>query len=405
MKRLNGKVICGMAAAAMGITSLAGCGSLDGTQTVATINGEEVTLGLASYLARVGQGETQRYYDMMVESYGMNMGSAFWDEVGEDGLTYGESTKESVMETLKELYVMRAHAQEYGVEISEEDQKTIEETADEFMKDNSEETLEALAVSKEDIITYLELCTYRERMYDPMVADVDQEVSDEEAAQTRITFVEVSTEGTETDEDGNTIELTDQEKAEKKEIAQQVWDKIAASEDVAAADMDALAKEVDENLSDNDRIFTSSGEGDEVTDQAIKDAVADLEDGQLVPEVVECEDGYYVVRLEKKYDEEATETKKSTIISDRKEELYDSLLEEWKEDADMEIKNSVWKKIKITDSQPYTLVDDTDTTEESVDTESEEVTEETEDTENTENTDAVDETEDTDTGSSDDSAE
>lgn len=369
MRKLGTRLTFGMAAAAIGLTGLSGCGSLDGTEIVATIDGEEVTLGLASYLARVGQAQTQSYYDMMAQSYGVDMGSGgFWDEEGESGKTYGESTKDSVMDTIREMYVLRAHAEEYGVTISDEEQAQIEEAAAQFMEDNSAETLEALAVSEEDIITYLQLSTYRERMYDPMVADVDTEVSDEEAAQTRITFVEVSTVGTETDEDGNTIELTDEEKAEKKDIAQQVWDKVNASEDVANADMDALAKEVDEDLADNDRIFTSSGEGDEVTDQAIKDAVADLEDGQLVPEVVEGEDAYYVVRLDKKYDEEATESKKRVIISDREEELYNDLLTEWTDAADMEIDNSVWRKVKLTDSQPYTLkTQDTTTTDEAAD--------------------------------------
>ena len=369
MRKLGTRLTFGMAAAAIGLTGLSGCGSLDGTEIVATIDGEEVTLGLASYLARVGQAQTQSYYDMMAQSYGVDMGSGgFWDEEGESGKTYGESTKDSVMDTIREMYVLRAHAEEYGVTISDEEQAQIEEAAAQFMEDNSAETLEALAVSEEDIITYLQLSTYRERMYDPMVADVDTEVSDEEAAQTRITFVEVSTVGTETDEDGNTIELTDEEKAEKKDIAQQVWDKVNASEDVANADMDALAKEVDEDLADNDRIFTSSGEGDEVTDQAIKDAVANLEDGQLVPEVVEGEDAYYVVRLDKKYDEEATESKKRVIISDREEELYNDLLTEWTDAADMEIDNSVWRKVKLTDSQPYTLkTQDTTETDETTD--------------------------------------
>ena len=105
--------------------------------------------------------------------------------------------------------------------------------------------------------------------------------------------------------------------------------------------MDALAKEVDENLSAVERTFSSSGEGDETTDQAIKDAVADLEDGQVVSQVVEGETAYYVVRLEQQFDEEATENEKELIISDREDTQYENLVQEWTDAAEMEVENSV----------------------------------------------------------------
>ena len=365
MSKLSTKLACGMLAAALGVGGLAGCGSLDGTQTVATVDSEGVTLGLANYMLRMNQAEMESYYRMLAESYGMD-GGEYWSTETEDGITYGEDLKNNVMDTIKELYVMRAHAKDYGVSITEEEQASIDEAAQTFMDSNDAEVLEELAVSEEDVKTYMELYTIRQKMREPMVADVDREVSDEEAAQTRVTFVEVSTEGTETDEDGNTVDLTDEEKAEKMDQAQQILDKVEAAEDPASADMDALAKEVDENLSAVERTFSSSGEGDETTDQAIKDAVADLEDGQVVSQVVEGETAYYVVRLEQQFDEEATENEKELIISDREDTQYENLVQEWKDAAEMEVENSVWNKVKVTDTQPYELkqaeTEDTGTT-------------------------------------------
>lgn len=354
MRKLSTKLACGMLATALGASALAGCGSLDGTQTVATVDGEEVTLGLASYMLRTDQAEMEGYYRMLAQNYGMD-GGEYWSTETEDGKTYGEDVKDNVMSTIKELYVMRAHAEEYGVSITEEEQTAIDEAAQTFMESNDQETLDALAVSEEDVKTYMELYTIQQKMREPMVADVDREVSDEEAAQTRVTFVEISTEGTETDEDGNTVDLTDEEKAEKKDQAQQVLDKVTAAEDPASADMDALAKEVDENLAAVERTFSSSGEGDETTDQAIKDAVADLEDGQVVSQVVEGESAYYVVRLDQQFDEEATENEKDLIISDREDTQYENLVKEWTDAAEMEVEKSVWNRVKVTDAQPYEL--------------------------------------------------
>lgn len=354
MKKMNGKIACVILASVVAAGSLSGCGKLDGTQTVATVDGEKVTLGMANYIVRDQQAMTESYYQMMSQSYGMDMASmGIWDEKAEDGRTYGETAKDDVMDTIRTLYAMKSHAADYDVTISEEEQTKIEEAAKTFMEDNDAETLEKLAVSETDMVTYLELLTYREKLHDPMVADVDKEVSDEEAGQSTVSVVKVSTVGTEKDEDGNTIELTKEEKEAKKEQAQQVLDKVKASENVAEADMSALAKEVEESLYASTPSFTTAGSEEDTLDQKVIDAVSSLEDGQLVQEVVEGTDGYYVVRLDKKNDEEATANKKESIISEREQEAYDKLVEEWTEKAEIKVEDNVWKKVKVTDSVSF----------------------------------------------------
>lgn len=382
MKKMNGKIACVILASAVAAGSLSGCGKLDGTQTVATVDGEKVTLGMANYIVRDQQAMTESYYQMMSQSYGMDMSSmGIWDEKAEDGRTYGETAKDDVMDTIRTLYAMKNHAEDYDVTISEEEQAKIQEAAKTFMEDNDAETLAKLAVSETDMVTYLELLTYREKLHDPMVADVDKEVSDEEAGQSTVSVVKVSTAGTEKDEDGNTIELTEEEKEAKKEQAQQVLDKVKASENVAEADMSALAQEVEESLYAYTPSFTIAGSEEDTLDQKVIDAVASLKDGELVQEVVEGTDGYYVVRLDKKNDEEATENKKESIISEREQEAYDKLVEEWTEEAEIKVEENVWKKVKVTDSVSFQYkpaeTSDTESEEDAADTD-EDIADETE---------------------------
>lgn len=354
MKKMNGKIACGILASAILAGSFSGCGKLDGTQTVATVDGEKVTLGLANYIVRDQQAQMESYYQMMAQSYGMDMSTMqIWDEKTEDGKTIGESTKDDAMETIHTLYAMKSHADEYNVTISEEEKSKIGEAAKSFMEANSAETLEKLAVSEGDIVTYLELLTYRQKLHDPMVADVDQEVSEKEANQSTVSVVKFSTAGTEKDDEGNTIELTEEEKKAKKEQAQQLLDKLKASENVAEADMDAMAQEIDENLYAYTPSFTTAGSEDDTLEQSVINAVADLEDGQLVQEVVEGVDAYYVVRLDKKLDEEATANKKESIISEREQEQYDKLVEDWTKDSKLKVEKNVWKKVEVTDSVSF----------------------------------------------------
>lgn len=366
MNRLNSRIAAGVLAAFLAAGTLTGCGKLDGTKTVATVDGETVTLGLASYMIRDQQAQTESYYQMLAQSYGIDASGSLWDEKGDDGKTYGESAKDDVMDNIKSLYAMKAHAADYDVTISEEEQAKIQEAAKTFMEENDAAALEELAVSESDIVTYLELMTYRQKMHDPMVADVDQEVSDEEANQTRITMAKVSTQGTEKDDDGNTIDLTDEEKSDKKWLAEQLLEKILAS-DNTEVDISALAGEISEDITVTSPAFTTAGGEDQVLDQAVRDAALKLEESQVAPEVIEGEDGYYVIRLDKMLDEDATENKRASIISEREQEAYNNLLEEWEEAADMKIEESVWKKLKITDSKSfiYKTEEQTDTSDNS----------------------------------------
>ena len=345
-------------------------------KTVATVGDEKVTLGLASYMVRDQQAQTMSYYNMLMSQYGVS-GSAsnVWDQKGDDGKTVGESSKDGVMTTINQLYVLKAHAADYDVTITDDEEKAIKEAAAEFIKDNDEKILKKLAVSEDDIVTYLELVTIRSKMHDPMTADVDTEVSANEKDQTRVTIVKVSTEGTEKDDDGNTIDLTDEEKAQKKDLAQQVLDKVKASDDVANADMDALAKEVDDSLSATAPAFTTAGSTDDTLE---------LKDGEVADSVIEGDDGYYVVRLDKMLDEDATENKEKTVISERKSDLFDSTLEDWVKEEKIKVKDKVWDQITVTDSVSfvYKSADSSD------DTKSSDAQDSTEDTsaDNTEDT-------------------
>ena len=126
---------------------LAGCGGekkLDGTKTVATVDGTEIPLGVVSLMAR----QQQAYTESMYASFGMSTGN-IWDTEAdsETGETYGDQAVSSSLEQVELMYIMKTKAADYGVEVTEEDQKAIEEAAAQFMEDNSEEVLAELAVN------------------------------------------------------------------------------------------------------------------------------------------------------------------------------------------------------------------------------------------------------------------
>ena len=397
MKRTSAKVICGVLTAAMAATGLTACGDstvVDGTQTALVINDEEINLGKANFMLRYQQATMASYYETMSSMLGQEYSLSFdalSDESDEDSPTVGENLKEDALTSIEQAFLMRQHASEYDVALTDEEVQGAKDAAAAFVEDNDAETLTKLGVTQEDIEDVMQVYAIQSKMYDPMIADVDTEVSDEEAQQSSISYVQVSTEGTETDENGETVELTDEEKAEKKEIAQTFLDRLNASEDPATADFSDLRPEINDELNaqrraeeaaadtaedgtdaaedSTDEIYltaseTTFGADDEDLDEALKEAAQTLSDGQVYAEVIEGENAYYVVRMNSVLDREATDSQKETIVQERQAEAYSNQLDTWVEESDISVKRA-WNKLEVTDYDLYTMT--VDTSEESTD--------------------------------------
>lgn len=350
MKNISAKIACALLAVSLFTASMSGCGkeaALDGTAEAIVVDGESVNIGTANFLLRFQQATMINYYSM----FGQNT-SAMWSTKTENG-TYGESFKTDMLESIKKMYLLKAHAKDYDVSLSKEDIAAADAAAEEFMSANDKKVLTKLGVTKEDISEVLQLYSYQNKMFDPMVVDTDTEVSDDEAAQTSISYVRVSTTGTEKDASGNIVPLTDKEKADKKDLAQSVLDKVLASEDQASADMSAIAKEVDESLTGSTGSF---GSDDTSLDVVLKTAAGEMKDGEVNSKVLEGTDGngYYVLRLDKTFDEEKTEAKKEQIVSNRKQENYNKILDKWLEETETKT-TKAWDKLKVTDKDAYTF--------------------------------------------------
>lgn len=348
------KGVAAAAVAAMMAGCLTGCTQkLDPQETVATIGDESIDMGVVNMFVRYQQA--QMYY-MYGVYYGM---TDIFDTVydTENYATYGETMKEDLLENFKDLCVLKAHAADYDVVLTEEETAKINEAAAAFAEANGAEVLEEIGTTQEHIAELLALYTYQSKMQDAMTADVDREVSDEEAAQSKLTYVRFSLTGTETDEEGNTIPLTEDEMEAINDKAEAVLAKVKEQEDVALADMEALAQEVDESLSAVEYTYD-----DEETylDEDVLASVEGLKEGELVDEVVMASDGtaLYVVRFDSELDREATDAEKENIIGQREQDDYIAELDAWVEASDFQVVEKVWNKISLNDSQVFTFAEE-----------------------------------------------
>ena len=238
-------------AAGLALTLLAGCGSeVNGGKTAATVNGEVVTAGLLSFEAHYEESIFNTYYSSMFGS------EISFDQELSDGRTYGDMTVDNVLEDIEEDILLAQHAEEYGISLSDEQKAKIDETAQAFFDNNGKEIIDKIGLRKEDLVRSLELDTIREMMYEPVVVDVDTEVSEEEIQRGTITYFRVPAA---TQEQIDAGEDADAINAEAQEKLNAIVAAVEAAGGAKDADLEAIAAEVDESLTPINNTFLVNG--------------------------------------------------------------------------------------------------------------------------------------------------
>ena len=356
MVHFRKKAVLLTAAGALAAMAVTGCsGSINTDAVVATVGEDDITLGVANFYARMTQGQYETYYAGMMGT----TGEAMWTQEAGEGQNYEESVKDSLMENLENMYLISQHAADYEVSLTKEEEDAISAAAAQFDEDNTDEAKEIVSGYRKDIEEFLRLATIQTKMDSKMREGVDENVSDEEAAQKAMKYVFFSY--TTTDDSGNSTELTDDEKADLKTNAQTLADRVNAGEDIST-----VAEELGQTAYD----LTFDSESTSPNEDLIAAADALKTEG-AVTDVIETDDGLYVGQLTSLLDRDATDQKKESIIEERKQDQYDSLLEQWKDDTDIEVDEKVWNKVDFEDTGVTIITSETDTSDESADSASE----------------------------------
>lgn len=357
MRKWNRKMLLiGLLAASV---ALGGCQKAGASDVAATLNGREIRLGVAQFMARYQQSSYDTYY----ASY---FGDKMWSQdLYGDGTTLEDSVKQSIMESLETMYLLEEHMGEYGVEISQEETDKIKAAAKAFMEKNSKEVQELFLADEEMVAEVLRLHTVQAKMREAIIAGADTAVSDEEAAQRTFSYVKLSGTGNAgdsgSDSTGNSNGSSGDSGSNGAGDSSSAGDSGSNSGESAQGDLQKVKEQAQELVrqvregadfatfmeAQGHTVSTYSyGKDEDSMDEAVIAMADSLREGEI-GEPVETADSVYVLRLDKELDQEATASKKESIITDRQNELYTKVLDEWKAQAQFEVREAVWKKVNF----------------------------------------------------------
>lgn len=348
-KRIRAMLLAG--AALMGMT-IGGCGNkINDSAVFATLDDTTISMGVANFCAKYQQA----IYDSYYLSY---FGDDMWNnDLYGNGNTLTQDVKEEIAENLQEMYLLKAHMEEYDISISDEEEAAIAKAAEDFIAANSAEAIKQIgAQNKENVLEMLRLNTIQQKMHDRIIQDADTEVTDEEAAQRTFSYLNIDSTGY-TDDESNRVEYTEDEIADLKATAESI---------AAAKDFDTAVTDAGYTLSTHS--YGSAEDENAAMDTAVLEAADKLKEGE-VSEVIETDGAFYIVRLDSEFDEEATASKKETLISEKEEDYYEDVLDGWKENSSWVINENEWAKVTFEDHFTPPAADETETPEEAAGTE------------------------------------
>ena len=241
-----------------------------------------------------------------------------------------------VMEFLAEIHLLCLHSDEYGAELTEEDRAALEDRAENFMESNTPEVLRAAGATKESVACYLTRNVLAEQTAERIRESGKREIPKSEAAVGRLTYALFSVTGT-YDAEGNYQAFTDKELEEIRTEAENFAKRAQELGDISAAGEEASHTVIDAYFNETD----NGGAHEKVAE-----AARSMEEGG-VSDVIETEEGYYVVQYVSALDEEATEENRAALEEESGLQYLNELEEKWKAETPLEMEEKVWDSVKI----------------------------------------------------------
>lgn len=327
------------------------------TKVVMTVEGsngtEKYSMKELGYYIYEGESQGQQMAGMYSQFYGEDYD--YWNaEADDNGNTNATLLSDNIITEATEDFILYQSALDNGYEATDDDKKTVKDNTKTAMDGMTAKQKMITGLSEDDVYNVLLMQTVGERYKKDVITSLDldydkitKDITKKDYKQYDFEYYYISTAGTETDEDGNTIELTKDEIAAKKKIMDDFAKTVASAEDfstVLGTDEDGKAVTSNENGVE----YTAEGQ------MIAKDGFADLDKyikkmkvGE-VSDVLKGKDGYYIIKLT---DNTSTESYDNAISQAKETAEEDAFNEEYTSNIEpnytVDVDYDIWDNVAV----------------------------------------------------------
>lgn len=305
---------------------------------ILTVNGEKTYLEDMTYQIM----QSEQLHNSIASIYQqMGYTQSYWD-MEEDGVTTQESVRTEIINNEIEQQILYAEAVKNGYEATEEEKEKAKTSAGETLENMSDDQKKKTGFTEAELTEILTkeavALRYKQDLIDGF--DIDDEeiragVDKEQYREYKTQCFYVSTEA---DEEGN--ELTEAQKEELKadlikeaEAAKNTedWSKVLDSEDE------------DQKVSYQAIDFIKEEEG---YDAAVMEKAMTMANGEI-SDVVEGEDGYYIIKMVDNNSDDRYEEAVSDAIEEAENQRFDEEYLSIYENYEVKINSKEWNKVVL----------------------------------------------------------
>ncbi len=351
------RFLAGSLAAVMTLGMVTGCTSVrksdlsdDYSEVAAATYGDEtIYLDEVNYYLRNKQFMYEYYYTM----YGM---TDIWSSD-----TMQDSLREEVMAVIYQTRVLCDHAEDYNVELTDDDKELVAESVDSIINGEGNEAFLEIAGADEEMLTnLLTKNALANKVYNAIISETEITATEEDVRQNSISYLLLAEPETEdgTEEETDAADETEEEtvyytEADANDVLKKIQDGAAIAD---------VGEEYGIDVAE-----TNFGVNEEQTSEFGKAAAA-LKKGESAVAYVEGE-GWYVMVCDSENDEDATATAYEDAVEEEKAahftEVYEGL-----EKAKFKVNEKVIETLDIAGTPVYGVEEETESETETAEGES-----------------------------------
>ena len=315
------------------ITVLVGCNSTKSkVGKTSDTDSESETILMAVGEETVSMEEAKAYVYFLKHQYEGSTGNVIWDYKLE-GQTLSDYAKEQIQNLLTQIKILKQEAKKQGIELMQDEIEEARTDAIDYMSQLSKKEKEETGLTEDILTTIYSENILANKVFEISTNDVDTNISDDEVKQITIQYLMVMTKGT--DKNGNTVDMTLEEKKKAKSKAKNLWkDAQETTNFLTLAESNTDAK-------DAELTFSKADAPNDLKEEAFR-----LKSGEM-SNLFEGENGYYIIYCVNDDDEDATAKRKEELIMERQKASFEDKFAKWSSDYEIVISNTLWDEINF----------------------------------------------------------
>ena len=343
MKLINSKRMIRAAAVLLAATAmLTGCGttvknSSDIRVVLTTGFEKDEVFRIDSASCRLS--EIMVYLTNTKNQYEQTFGSQIW-EASYNGENLESNIKETVLARIARIKALNLMAQKYEISLSQEELRNVSRAAQTYYESLTDRERELLGVDEELLCTMYEEYVLAQKVYEYLIADINPEISDDEARTITVQHILIKTYSL--NEDGERVPYSESAKNDAYQRACEALKRAQAGEDFTAL--------IAEYSEDNNASY-SFGKG--TMDTAFEEAAFNLGTDEISG-IVESVHGYHIIKCISTFNRDETDRNKVKIVEQRRKEVFNEEYSGFVEGLAKNLNQKLWDTVGFIDDDEVT---------------------------------------------------